>query len=167
MRRKIFAVVNHPHQPTSAAPGVTIPAALPEKPALASDMQEMAQLAKSMSNVHQEIWGVTLSDPETHVPTQIVLQKYLNANDGNLVKAKDQFTKTLEWRAKMKPLELLQRKFARSKFDGLGFVTTYEASDSEAKTSLAPEAVEVFTWNIYGGVKNMDETFGDLQKCVK
>ena len=41
---------------------------------------------------HSEIWGVRLSSPETHVPTQIVLQKYLNANDGDVAKAADSNT---------------------------------------------------------------------------
>lgn len=111
----------------------------------------------TQSKGHPEIWGVTLADPATHVPTQIILQKYLNANDGDLVKAKDQLTKTIDWRAKTKPLELLQKKFNRSKFGGLGYVTTFGAFEAED-----PELKEVFTWNIYGSVKNVEETFGNL-----
>lgn len=110
------------------------------------------------SNGHPEIWGVSLADPESHVPTQIVLQKYLNANDGDVLKAKDQLTKTLEWRAKMKPLELIKKKFNRSKFEGLGYVTTFGAEDA------SPENKEIFTWNIYGSVKNMEQTFGKLEE---
>lgn len=108
---------------------------------------------------HPEIWGVTLADPHSHVPTRIVLQKYLNANDGDLAKAKDQLTKTLEWRAKTKPLELVQKVFSKAKFDGLGFVTTYREEGS-----AEPEGKEVFTWNIYGGVKSIDDTFGKLEE---
>lgn len=110
------------------------------------------QLAKE--NGHPEIWGVPLADPATHVPSQIVFQKYLNANDGDLDKAKDQLAKTLQWRAKMKPLELVYRVYPKSKFEGLGFVTTY--------TSGA--AREVLTWNIYGNVQSIEETFGDLDE---
>jgi hypothetical protein len=110
---------------------------------------------------HPEIWGVTLADPETHVPTQIVLQKYLNANDGDVAKAKDQLVKTLEWRAEMKPLELVKKAYSTTKFGGLGYVTSY--SEGEFK-SAAPEAREIFTWNIYGGVKSIDETFGNLEE---
>lgn len=95
-----------------------------------------------------------LADPATHVPSQIVFQKYLNANDGDLDKAKDQLAKTLQWRAKMKPLELVYRVYPKSKFEGLGFVTTY--------TSGA--AREVLTWNIYGNVQSIEETFGDLDE---
>ena len=40
---------------------------------------------------HSEIWGVRLSSPETHVPTQIVLTKYLNANDGDVANRTDVF----------------------------------------------------------------------------
>jgi len=88
-----------------------------------------------------------------------VLQKYLNANDQDVAKATDQLTKTLEWRAKMKPLGLFDRKFARGKFAGLGFVTVYGDGEGKGET-------EVFTWNIYGGVENVDETFGDLAEYV-
>ena len=103
-----------------------------------------------------KIWGVTLADPESHVPSQIVLQKYLNANDGDLVKASEQLVKTLEWRAKTKPLELLEKKYSKSKFDGLGYVTAY--ADGEEK--------EIFTWNVYGSTKSIDDTFGNLQEYV-
>ncbi|KAK4243533.1 phosphatidylinositol transfer protein SFH5 [Corynascus novoguineensis] len=51
--------------------------------------------------------------------------KYLNANDGDLGKAKDQLTKTLEWRAKTKPLELVNKVFSKAKFDGLGYTRTF------------------------------------------
>lgn len=129
------------------------PAATEEKKA--TPIEELWSLAQSKG--HPEIWGVTLADPATHVPTQVILQKYLNANDGDLVKAKDQLTKTLEWRAKMKPLDLINKKFNRSKFAGLGYVTTFGAPDA-----ADPELKEVFTWNIYGSVKNVDETFGNL-----
>lgn len=101
---------------------------------------------------------MTLADPDTHIPTRIVLQKYLNANEGDLTKAKDQLTKTLEWRSKMKPLELLKKKYNRDKFHGLGYVTTYGGDSSN------PEGREVFTWNIYGSVKKVDDTFGNLQE---
>lgn len=107
-------------------------------------------------STHPEIWGVTLAEPSSHVPSQIVLQKYLNANDQDHAKALDQLTKTLEWRAKMKPLQLLERKFNKAKFGGLGFVTTYSGGEGKAE--------EVFTWNIYGGVKSVDETFGNLEE---
>ncbi len=123
----------------------------------ATPIEELWALFKA--HAHDEVWGVTLADPASHIPSQIVLQKYLNANDGDLVKAKDQLTKTLDWRAKMKPRELMKKKFSRAKFGGLGYVTTY--GDVEAAD---PTAREVFTWNIYGGVKNVDETFGGLEE---
>ncbi|KIW17286.1 hypothetical protein PV08_04477 [Exophiala spinifera] len=132
-----------------------------EKKEVASPIQELWALAQSHG--HPEIWGVTLADPSTHVPTQVVLQKYLNANDGDVAKAKDQLTKTLEWRAKMKPLELMKtKKFSRAKFEGLGYVTCFGSTAEDAE----PGSREVFTWNIYGNVKNVEETFGDLQEFL-
>ncbi|KXX77755.1 Phosphatidylinositol transfer protein SFH5 [Madurella mycetomatis] len=123
----------------------------------------IAQLwSSAQATGHPEIWGVTLADPDSHIPTRIILQKYLNANDGDLAKAQDQLTKTLEWRAKTKPLELAKKIYSKAKFEGLGFVTTYR---EEASTE--PECKEVFTWNIYGGVKSIDETFGKLEEqCI-
>lgn len=126
------------------------------KAAAATPIEQLWSLAQSKG--HPEIWGVTLADPSGHVPTQVVLQKYLNANDGDLVKAKEQLGKTLEWRAKMKPLDLIGKKFNRTKFAGLGYVTVF----GESEATSDPEAREVFTWNIYGSVKDVNETFGNL-----
>jgi phosphatidylinositol transfer protein SFH5 len=83
-----------------------------------------------------------------------VLQKYLNANDGDLTKAKDQLKKTLDWRKETRPLSLLDKAHSVKKFDGMGFVTTYGSGDAK----------EVFTWNIYGIVKDFSNTFGDLKE---
>jgi len=94
------------------------------------------------------------------VPSQIVLQKYLNANDGDVAKAKDQLTKTLTWRAQTKPLELLKKSFNPAKFAALGYVTTYGDQEDSGK----PDMKEVFTWNIYGKVKKVEETFSDLNE---
>ena len=54
----------------------------------------------------------------------------------------------------MKPLELVNKVYPKTKFEGLGFVTAYTSGDAK----------EVITWNIYGGVKSIDETFGDLEE---
>ena len=118
--------------------------------------------ASAKSHGHGEIWGVELADPDTHVPSQIIFQKYLNANDGDLNKAKDQLIKTLEWRKETKPLDLVNETFSGEKFEGLGYVTTYGDDAATAK----PDEREVFTWNIYGIVKDINTTFGDLKEYV-
>ncbi|KAH7018547.1 CRAL-TRIO domain-containing protein [Microdochium trichocladiopsis] len=125
-------------------------------------LQELWLVASK--HAHKEIWGVTLADPATHIPSQIILQKYLNANDGDIVKARDQLTKTLDWRAKTKPLELLEKSFSKTKFSGLGYVTVHSATSAG---SQEPEQTEVFTWNIYGAVKDMNETFGSLEEFIE
>lgn len=131
----------------------------PDEPT--TPLQELWKTVQAQS--HPEVWGVTLADPATHIPSQIVLQKYLNANDGDVVKAKDQLTKTLEWRAKTQPLELIKKNYSKAKFEGLGYVTKYLAGDEKASEDN-PEAKEIFTWNIYGGVKSVEETFGNLEE---
>ncbi|KAJ9612163.1 Non-classical phosphatidylinositol transfer protein (PITP) [Cladophialophora chaetospira] len=123
-------------------------------------IQELWALASSHG--HPEIWGVTLADPASHVPSQIVLQKYINAYDGDLAKSKETLTKTLDWRAKTKPLDLLKKQFNSNKFARLGYTTVY--GDAE---STNPEVKEVFTWSIYGGVKDLNETFGNLQEFIE
>ena len=145
-----------PAETAAAAPATS--AAAPATPA--TPIQELWAAAQAAG--HGEIWGVTLADPATHVPSQIVLQKYLNANDGDVARAREQLTKTLAWRAETQPLELLARAFARSKFEGVGYVTDYAAPDADV--AAEPDRREVFTWNVYGAVKNMDETFGVLDE---
>ncbi|KAK5637216.1 hypothetical protein RRF57_012928 [Xylaria bambusicola] len=134
---------------------------LPDEPT--TPLQEL--WATTKAHEHNEIWGVTLADPSTHVPSQIVLQKYLNANDGDVVKAKDQLAKTLDWRKEMNPRELVKQAFSKEKFGGLGYVTVHSADekDGDVKTSTR----EIFTWNIYGKVKSIDMTFGDLNEFIK
>ncbi|KAI0547038.1 CRAL-TRIO domain-containing protein [Xylaria curta] len=119
------------------------------------------------AHIHPEIWGVTLADPSTHVPTQIVLQKFLNANDGDLVKAKTQLIETLDWRMRTKPLELIEKTYSKEKFGGLGYVTIHATEGDEKEGDEKKEkAREVFTWNVYGNVKSIDVTFGDLQEFI-
>lgn len=112
--------------------------------------------AETQSHAHHEIWGVNLSDPATHVPSQIILQKYLNANDGDLEKAKKQLKDTLDFRAKQTPIALLQKYFSKDKFAGLGYVTSYGGE------TATPDTKEVFTWNVYGSAKDIQHSFGDL-----
>jgi hypothetical protein len=134
-----------------------------ERPvSLSAPLKELARLLPDLISKtgHSEIWGVTLSSPESHVPTQIVLQKYLNANDGVVAKAADQLHKTLEWRAKTKPLDLVKQRFNKSKFGDLGYLTTYSKGDEPAHPR------QVFTWNIYGSVQSIDDTFGSLPEFI-
>lgn len=109
---------------------------------------------------HDEMWGVKLVSPaSSHIPTGIVLQKFLNANDGDLTTAIEQFSGALKFRQAKKPLDLVAKTFNAHKFADLGAVTTYDI-----KGSPVPE---VFTWNLYGNVKGkMDEVFVPLDEFV-
>ncbi|PGH27175.1 hypothetical protein AJ80_01132 [Polytolypa hystricis UAMH7299] len=113
-----------------------------------------------------EMWGVSLCqnidinkshDPD--VATMNVLLKFLRANRGNLELAVDQLTKALEWRRKMDPLALAsQASFSERKFKGLGYNATYNRTDGSRA---------VFTWNIYGSVKDAKVTFGDVDEFIR
>ncbi|KUI59698.1 Phosphatidylinositol transfer protein SFH5 [Cytospora mali] len=109
---------------------------------------------------HNEMWGVKLVTPvSTNIPTQIVLQKFLNANDGDLTKAVDQFKGALKFRKEKKPVELVKKTFSANKFADLGAVTVYPVKDSTVP--------EVFTWNLYGNVKGkMEEVFVPLNEFL-
>lgn len=119
-----------------------------------------AKLPEILKEVdHDEMWGVKLVSPaSSDIPTGIVLQKFLNANDGDVTKAIEQFTGALKFRKEKKPLDLVAKTFSANKFADLGAVTVY------AKDSTVPE---VFTWNLYGNVKGkMDEVFVPLDEFV-
>lgn len=104
-----------------------------------------------MDAEHGEMWGVQLDASATHVPTTIVLQKFLRANSHNLEKTKNQLTDALKWRKEMDPVALVDSgEYSKEKFGGLGYVTTY--------------GKDIFTWNIYGAVKDLKATFGDVQE---
>ncbi|KAM0195141.1 hypothetical protein ACHAPA_005740 [Fusarium lateritium] len=106
---------------------------------------------------HKEMWGVQLSNID-HVPTKVVLQKFLRANNDDPVASEKQLTQALEWRKKMNPTALVTHTFDKSKFGDLGFVTTHEGENGK-KT--------VITWNIYGAVKNNKATFGNVDEFIK
>ncbi|KAH6956439.1 CRAL-TRIO domain-containing protein [Fusarium avenaceum] len=106
---------------------------------------------------HKEMWGVQLSNID-HVPTKVVLQKFLRANNDDPVASEKQLTQALEWRKKMNPTALVTQTFDKTKFGGLGFVTTHKGENGKET---------IITWNIYGAVKNNKATFGDVDEFIK
>ncbi|KAG6368582.1 hypothetical protein INS49_002795 [Diaporthe citri] len=132
--------------------------ATPKKTPFEEFDAKVADILKEID--HDEMWGVKLLTPaSSHVPTQIVIQKFLNANDGDLAKAVDQFKGALKFRKEKKPLELIKKTFSATKFGDLGAVTVYTAKDSSMP--------EVFTWNLYGNVKGkIEEAFTPLEEFM-
>ncbi|ESZ95580.1 hypothetical protein SBOR_4060 [Sclerotinia borealis F-4128] len=108
---------------------------------------------------HSEMWGIILDPSETHVQTSIVLEKFLRANTKDISKAKAQLIEALKWRKAMQPQKLLEEiNFDRVKFGNLGYVTSYPTSDG---------GEEIITWNVYGAVKDVKKTFGDVPEFLK
>ncbi|KAJ5689336.1 hypothetical protein N7462_003728 [Penicillium macrosclerotiorum] len=134
----------------------------PEKPAYLTNIPSLSQffddLPKILSSTgHGEMWGVPLKDSDD-IPTVNVLIKFLRANEGNLQAAKDQLRKALEWRKQTDPLGLVESgRYSTTKYGGLGYLTTYEQDGRPL----------VFTWNIYGAVKDVNATFADSDEFVK
>ncbi|KAK1580327.1 CRAL-TRIO domain-containing protein [Colletotrichum navitas] len=146
-------------QKTEANPGVK-PAT--EKP-VEKTQTPLTSLFEKLPGIlgeakHNEMWGVQLSD-STHVPTTVVLQKFLRANDNDVSKAADQLQKALVWRRDTNPGKLLDDvSFDKKKFDELGYVTTHK--DAQGKEMI-------ITWNIYGAVKDKKATFGNVDEFIK
>lgn len=128
----------------------------PQKPAYVTKIPSLSEFFDHLPAIlsktgHDEMWGVTLKDTED-IPTVNVLIKFLRANEGNLSAAEDQLRKALEWRKQTNPLALIESgRYSASKYGGLGYLTTYEEDGRPL----------VFTWNIYGAVKDMTATFAD------
>lgn len=128
----------------------------PQKPAYVTKIPSLSEFFDHLPAIlsktgHNEMWGVSLKGTED-IPTVNVLIKFLRANEGDLSAAEDQLRKALEWRKQTKPLELIESgRYSASKYGGLGYLTTYEEDGRPL----------VFTWNIYGAVKDMAKTFSD------
>jgi hypothetical protein len=128
----------------------------PEQPTYLTKIPGLSQLFEQLPKIlsetgYNEMWGVQLKDSED-VPTVNVLIKFLRANEGNVQGAQDQLRKALEWRKKTDPLALIESgRYSTTKYGGLGYLATYEQDGRPL----------VFTWNIYGAVKDVSATFGD------
>lgn len=105
---------------------------------------------------HDEVYGINLTkSDEFH--TKLILQKFLRANQNDLVKAKQQLLDTLKWRKEFDPVKAAGETFDKTKFDGLGYIIEVDGvPESENKKDVA-------TFNIYGAVKDNKATFGDLE----
>ncbi|KHO00374.1 CRAL/TRIO domain protein [Metarhizium album ARSEF 1941] len=124
----------------------------------------LAQLTTRLRDVtkkagHSEMWGVDLSTDSAHAPTQVVLVKFLRANNNNVAAAEKQLTSALEWRHKMQPGKLVSEAFDKNKFEDVGFVTVHHDAKEDRET--------VITWNIYGAVKDNKATFGNVQDFIR
>lgn len=131
----------------------------PEQPAYLTSIPSLSEFFNRLPGIvgkvgYSEMWGVPLKTSED-IPTVNVLIKFLRANEGNIDAAEDQLRKALEWRKDTKPLELVESgRYSASKYGGLGYLTTYEQDGQPL----------VFTWNIYGAVKDVQSTFGDCDE---
>jgi len=143
---------DEPVASASAAPKKEVRMKTPPGTPLALLFAELPAILKEAD--YQEMWGVELSD-DSHVPTTIVLEKFLRANAKDVPKAKTQLIEALKWRKRMQPIKLLEDdEFDTTKFGGLGYVTVYPGKAGN----------EIITWNIYGAVKDNKATFGNIEE---
>ncbi|OAR01544.1 hypothetical protein LLEC1_04895 [Akanthomyces lecanii] len=140
---------------TEAAAATTTTAEAPKTP--------LAKLTARLPEItiradYKEMWGVELDASPDHVPSQVVLQKFLRANSNDAEAAEKQLASALAWRKTMQPGKLVDQRFDKSKFADLGYVTVHK--DDAGKET-------VITWNIYGAVKDNQATFGNVEEFIK
>ncbi|KAL5598323.1 hypothetical protein BROUX41_003618 [Berkeleyomyces rouxiae] len=133
------------------------PASEPEAEKLATPLEQLTKALPSIIAQAQyaEMWGIDLK--KESVPTTIVLQKFLRANEGNVDKAEAQLTEALKWRREINPIHQLESKVFEEKFASLGYVTVHEAPEGKE---------QVIAWNIYGAVKDKKATFGNVEEFI-
>ncbi|KAG5933260.1 hypothetical protein E4U60_004592 [Claviceps pazoutovae] len=143
-----------------AADAVPETPSTPAAPAVETPLTKLTARLPDITNKakHSEMWGVELSPCSAHAPTQVVLLKFLRANNNQVDAAEKQLLSALEWRKEMQPAKLVTEAFPRAKFGDLGYVTTHK--DEAGKKT-------VITWNIYGAVKNNKATFGNVQEFLR
>lgn len=107
-----------------------------------------------------EVYGIHLATASPF-HRKLILQKFLRANANDIGKAKTQLLETLRWRKTFDPRKAMTEIFSRTKFGGLGWVTTLH--DVPGSTNPSDTA----TFNIYGAVKNSKTTFGDLDTFLR
>jgi hypothetical protein len=118
-------------------------------------LKELPALIESTG--HNEVYGIQL-DPAGPFHTKLILQKFLRANANDVEKAKEQLKGTLTWRKEFKPQDAVRETFPKDRFGGLGYIILLEGvPGSENKT-------DVCTFNIYGAVKNNQQTFGNIDE---
>lgn len=146
------AATGGPEAAKSEEPKVEKPSYLSRNPALGELFNRLPTIVGNIG--HTEMWGVPLKDSDD-IPTVNVLIKFLRANEGNTKAAETQLSKALQWRKDVNPLALAESaKYSAAKFGGLGYLTTYEENGRPL----------VFTWNIYGAVKDIGTTFADTDE---
>ncbi|KAJ5851735.1 uncharacterized protein N7529_011120 [Penicillium soppii] len=151
----VAAATTEPEVAKPEEPKVEKPAYLTKTPALGELFDRLPTILSTIG--HDEMWGVHLKD-SNDVPTVNVLIKFLRANEGNAKAAEDQLSKALKWRKDVNPLALAESgKYSATKYGGLGYLTTYEENGRPL----------VFTWNIYGAVKDANATFANSDEFLQ
>jgi hypothetical protein len=80
---------------------------------------------------HGELWHVKLRDLG-HIPTSIVLHKFLNANRNDPNKAEEHMINALTWRKENRPLSVMENQsFDRRRFGQMGYVTMHNGDDGK------------------------------------
>ncbi|KAB5547010.1 hypothetical protein GE09DRAFT_1190868 [Coniochaeta sp. 2T2.1] len=117
---------------------VATPAAFPPRPIPHGKLDSMYFSLKNLMKElgHHEMWGIPLVDDNIkHLPTRLVLAKYLQASNNDTEEAIKRLRSTMIWRKQTKPRELMTKVYSHETFAGLGFVHNHE--DDEGRVVAA------------------------------
>jgi len=127
---------------------------LPAQHNLARFFSEISEITKEAD--YSEVYGIELSPENNPFHTKLILQKFLRANADDFTKARAQLLATLKWRKEFQPLKAMAETFSADRFKGLGYIVTLD------KVPESTNERDVVTFNIYGAVKDIKNTFGDI-----
>lgn len=159
------AAQDGPSSPEVKAPTTEEPAASTTEPKETKASAPYDDLLAALPDLlkeadYNEVYGVEL-DSSGDVKTSIILQKFLRANANDLTKAKEQLLDTLKWRKQFNPLACKDEAFSKERFENLGFVI------QSSGVPGSPNAKDVITFNVYGGVKDNKVTFEDIPSFIR
>ncbi|KAM0325081.1 hypothetical protein ACHAQA_007620 [Verticillium albo-atrum] len=114
-------------------------------------------LRRSQSTPHG-ISFVGLNSRERSTAATIVLQKFLRAADYDVETAVANFSATMRWRKKYDPSAKLAKMFDPKRFGDMGFITRHRIDEHGRNI--------VVMWNLYGVIKDVVATFGDIRQYL-
>lgn len=127
-------------------------------------LEKVQQIVKDISTIlgktndpsYDEIFGYRIApDGEEYVEPEIrdaILQKFLDAREGDVAKAEEMIVETLKWRKQFRVLSAAYKEQYDSELEKIGVI-------SDFGSNAANDNMKVVTWNIYANLKSPKKLF--------
>ncbi|OIW30643.1 hypothetical protein CONLIGDRAFT_713235 [Coniochaeta ligniaria NRRL 30616] len=143
-------------------------------PSIPIPVDKLNKLQKACHKVMQELdynemWGVHLvGDNRNHIPTRLILAKFLQANSGETFEALIQLRAALMWRKKTTPRKHMTTIFDAKMFAGLGYIHDFQSIDGRAVAvfTMFGHANKELLTNIYGLDKFLTWRVALLERAI-